>query len=286
MMITSGNFKTNHHFVQLSDDEFTLITKLLYDECGLNISSDKKSLVKGRLNSFLNEMGFTSYFQLCNAVRNDASRKILGVLIHKLTTHHTFFFREKKSLDFFKETIMPEFYNAKRESEERQLRIWSAGCSSGEEPYTLSMLLCEFFRLEMNRWDLNILATDVSLPSLKKALEGKYDMEQMKNVPPVFLKRYFKFKHNNYLVSERIREHILFKHFNLNRSFYPFKHRFHTIFCRNVLIYFDRKKVSEIVKQFAHFLCKGGYLILGGSETLGRSDSDFKFIRPAVYQRC
>ncbi|MDD3314920.1 MAG: protein-glutamate O-methyltransferase CheR, partial [Syntrophaceticus sp.] len=207
----------------------------------------------------------------------------LGDLI---STNHTFFFREEAHFAFIESVALPQLVTAVRKNGERELRFWSAGCSSGEEAYSLAMVLSQYTMEHNPGVQFYILATDMSTSVLKKARAGVYSNEQVSRLPPLYRIRYFdQLGDGQWKVKPNISKIILFRRLNLMRQEYPFKKCFQMIMCRNVLIYFDAETRKNMAKRFSLYLEHGGYMLVGHSETLDRSSGLYRFIQPAVFQR-
>lgn len=173
----------------------------------------------------------------------------------------------------------------KKSVRNKDLRIWSAGCSTGEEPYTIAFILDEFFGKEKALWDTKILATDISGRVLEHASRGIYSSESVNNLPRQWLLNYFYQKESSYEIVDRIKKEVIFRKFNLMDKNFPFKKKFHIIFCRNVMIYFDKETKSELIKKFYDAMEHGGYLFLGHSESLNGGGPEFKYVMPSVYRK-
>jgi len=205
------------------------------------------------------------------------------VLIDKITTNHTFFMREADHFYYFRDTVLPYLT---RTVKEKDLRIWSAGCSTGEEPYTLAMIIDEFLGREKMLWNSKILATDISAKVLDVAQRGIYSNEEIASLPAQWRLNYFKkFNHEKSILIDRIINEVIYRKFNLMEGIFPFKRKFHVIFCRNVMIYFDNKTKDELVNKYYQQLEPGGYLFIGHSESLNRETTRLKYIMPAVYRK-
>jgi len=191
--------------------------------------------------------------------------------------------REVDHFNLFKEKVLPQLaINSKG----KDLRIWSAGCSSGEEPYTLAMIIDEFFGMDKKWWDTKILATDISSQVLDIALEGVYTNERITTIPASWKINYFqKLKKEKSVLIPKIRNEVIYRKFNLMDKAFPFKKKFHVIFCRNVMIYFDNKTKMDLVKKFYDLTEPGGYLFIGHSESLNRNETEYQYILPAVYRK-
>lgn len=271
--------------LQISDKEFSLIRELVYSKFGINLTEQKRMLVVGRLQKILREKGFHSFLEYHDYVLNDTTGEALITLVNRISTNHTFFYRESDHFDFFSNTILPKV-KARGEKGQKKFRLWCAGCSSGEEPYTLAMLVCDFFKHHLSNWDIGILATDISHRVLELARAGVYTEENMDRLPAHLKRNYFRSCGcGEYAVRDEIKKLILFRPFNLMREKFPFKGTFDVIFCRNVMIYFDDQTKHALVDRFSKFIAPSGYLLIGHSETLGRRRSNLRYVQPAVYRK-
>lgn len=272
--------------VSLSDREFRLLSTLIYEKTGITLGDTKRSLLVGRLNKELRQNGFESFTEYYDHVLGDATGQAINTLIEKISTNHTFFWRENDHFEFFLKTVLPEVTGRLRKKGPRDLRIWCAGCSTGEEPYTLGMLLHEHFGRELSTWDVGILATDISERVLAQARKGVYGDESVSKLPPGLRHGYFdRAGADEWSVREKVRRMVLYRKLNLMREDFPFKGKFHIIFCRNVMIYFDTPTRIALVNRFHRFTEPGGYLFIGHSESLNRTVCPYRYIRPAVYRK-
>ncbi|OHB25681.1 MAG: chemotaxis protein CheR [Desulfuromonadaceae bacterium GWC2_58_13] len=274
------------YLMDISDQEFKLMRNLIYQRFGINLTDQKKSLMVGRLQKIIRATGYNSFQEYYEHLIADSSEKALGELIDRISTNHTFFNREKEHFRFFVETALPAIVSRLERDNRRDLRIWCAGCSSGEEPYMLLMLLHEFFGQNYGKWDSGILATDISQRALSIARAASYPQERIADVPEALRKKYFRRQPDgSFAVIDQIKNEATFRRFNLMNERFPFKKPFHIIFCRNVMIYFDQTTRETLVGKFHQFTEPGGYLCIGHSETIGRSQSLYKYLMPATYQR-
>ena len=270
----------------ITDDEFQAIRRLVYDRFGINLTEQKRSLVVGRLQKVLRTYGFSSFAHYFDHLLKDPTGKVLSELVNRLSTNHTFFGREQDHFDFFVKTALPEAVLRHKERRSRDLRVWSAGCSSGEEPYTLVMLMMEYFGTEYRSWNAGILATDISATALETAREGVYPEERLKLLSEALKRKYFrKASEGQWTVVEEVKRELTFRRFNLMNRTFPFKKSFDIIFCRNVMIYFDQKTRDELVSRFYQWTMEGGYFFIGHSESLRRDRCPYEYVMPAVYRK-
>ncbi|MFZ5988847.1 MAG: CheR family methyltransferase [Bacillota bacterium] len=270
--------------ITITDKEFDKLTEYVKSNYGINLSEKKKALVVGRLQNILHQKNFSSFSEYYNYVVGDSTGEAVTNLINKITTNHTFFMREPDHFQFFKTGVLP-FWSASLKAS-KDLRVWSAGCSTGEEPYTLAMIISDFFGSEKALWDTRILATDISMNVIQTATNGIYSNEHLEAVPEGWRKRFFrKLDEEKSVVTDSIKGEVIFRLFNLMNSTFPFKKKFHAIFCRNVMIYFDQETKRDLVNRFYEFTEPGGYLFIGHSESLNRDETKYKYIMPAVYRK-
>lgn len=269
---------------RISDQEFDAIRKLVYSKFGINLTEQKKTLVVGRLQKVLRHRKFDTFQDYYQWLTTDTTGVALDELANRITTNHTFFYRENAHFEFFSKTVLPEM--AARHQGDKELRIWCAGCSSGEEPYTLMMLMMEHFGPEFAKWNPTLLATDISATALKTAMAGSYETDRVAQLPPNLRSKYFRRStKGEVLVTDQVRQRIFFRRHNLMDPTFPFKKQFDAIFCRNVMIYFDRETRNNLVAKYYKHTVQDGYLFIGHSETLGRDETQFKYLMPAVYQK-
>ncbi len=273
----------------LSNEEFELFRRLIYDSCGITLNLSKKELVKARLAKRLTKVGIDSFKDYYRYVtKTDKTGKELVHLVDSISTNKTDFFREKKHFDLLNSSVLPSLISSKTKTGNKKLRIWCAASSSGEEPYTLAMTVFNHLKPN-NGWDVKILATDISTQILRKAINGIYKEELLKDVPPGTVSAHFsRVLHENsncYIAKDHLKDIITFRRFNLMTPEFPFKNPFDFIFCRNVMIYFDPETQDKLVSKFYDCLPKDGHLFIGHSETLSRSNTSFKYIQPAVYRK-
>lgn len=268
--------------IRISDRDFTRLTEYLRDHYGINLTK-KRVLIEGRLNHYLVRNGYDSYTAYLDAVFADSTGAEFTNIINFLTTNYSFFMREWDHFEFYRNRILPEL---KSRVKDYDLRLWSAGCSTGEEAYTLAMVTNDFFGEEASRWDKRILATDISQKVLNFATAGIYGAEAVEPLPKTWKLTHFnKLPEGRLQAKDSLKQEVLFRPFNLMEKVFPFKKQFHVIFCRNVMIYFDAKTKVELVNRFYDVLAPGGYLIVGQSESLDRSATKLSYVMPSIYHK-
>lgn len=264
---------------ELNEEQFHKISELVYRHCGINLKNGKESLIKARLLKRFRAIGMDSVDSYLKMIDSKAGEKELEKMIDVMTTNKTSFFREIEHFRFLEEAVLPRL-------NDNRVRFWSAACSSGEEPYTLAMVLRENFA-HINRKDVLILATDISKRMLEKGQKALYPEETVKDIPALYLQKYFvkqQDKPGAYLVSENVRSLVRMACLNLMDP-WPMKGPFNVIFCRNVMIYFDRATQQRLINRFWELLEPGGYLFVGHSEGLSGISHKFKYVRPATYRK-
>ena len=267
----------------ITDKEFIKLADYIRCNYGINLKEEKQTLVSGRLNNVLLQHNFDNFSDYFDYVVSDRTGNAAATLVNKITTNHTFFMREADHFNYFRDRVLPYLKSTVRD---KDLRIWSAGCSSGEEPYTLAMIIEEFFGKEKIWWDAKILATDISGKVLDEAQKGIYSNDEIDSIPNHWKSSYFK-KSDNYnsILIDRIRSEVIYRKFNLMEESFPFKRKFHVIFCRNVMIYFNTQTKRDLVNKFYDLTEYGGYLFIGHSESLNREETKYKYVMPAVYRK-
>lgn len=266
----------------ITDFEFQQIVNYIKEKYGIKLQ-EKKVLVVGRLENYLVRNDIDSYSELMNKVRSDPGGTIANDLINALTTNHTYFMREFEHMEFLKSKVLP--YLKQKESASRDLRIWCGASSSGEEPYTIAMVLQDFFGLENEKWDTTVLATDISTRVLQHAQKGVYLNEQVEVLPESWKRRFFKkYNSDSMQVNEILKKEVLFRQFNLMNPL-PFRRKLHVVFLRNVMIYFDEDTKADLVNRIYDFMEPGGYLFIGTTETIDRSRTKYTYIQPSIYRK-
>lgn len=267
----------------MTEMEFQKLAEYIEKNYGIHLKNEKKTLVVGRLQHVLEENNFKSFSEYYDYLVKDKTKHATNTLINKITTNHTFFMRESDHFYFFRDHILPFL---KETVKDKDLRTWSAGCSTGEEAYTLSMILHDYFGKEKMWWDTKVLATDISERVLKKAEKGQYLQSQIAGIPINWKTNYFiSLNQDTSKLTDKIRNEVIYRRFNLMEEVFPFKRKFHVIFCRNVMIYFENQTKIDLVNKFYENTEKGGYLFIGHSESLNRDATKYKYVMPGVYRK-
>ncbi len=253
--------------IPLPDDVFRLLRDLVHSYCGIYFDAGSKFLLERRLSRRLEQHRLKSFEEYYHFLRYDRKREEeLTILVDNLTTNETYFFRESPQLNAFSEEILPELRQTL--ADRKVVRIWSAGCSTGEEPYTIAMLLLESGDWWRD-WQVEILGSDINQRVLHTARKGVYKKSAHRATSPQMLAKYFVEEQGAYRIVDRVKELVSFSYMNLLD---PFKTSLITnmdiIFCRNVIIYFDKEAKKKVIESFYQKLREGGYLLLGHSESL------------------
>ena len=262
----------------ISQEEFLRLVRFVHDTYGIDLSK-KKQLIEGRLYLPFTKSGLPTFNDYLDQVFA-GDRSELQQLLNRLTTNHTYFMRESSHFDLFRDIILPKLEQTKRSS--RVLSIWSAGCSSGQEPYTLSMMLKDRFDSKVPAWDTRVLATDISERAMDIARKATYSGESLGDVPADWKKKYFIQNGEDFTLTDTVRNNVIFRSFNLMDPI-KFKLKFDVIFCRNVMIYFDVPTKNALIKRFYDATAPGGYLLVGHSETLSNNNGLYAPISTAAY---
>ena len=269
----------------MRESEFDFIRSLVYERSRISLSSDKRELVSARLSKRLRATNLSTVGDYCRLLQSPGQEVEMANLIDAISTNHTFFFRENAHFDFLRTTAIPEMQARAAKEHWSQFRVWSAACSSGEEPYSIAITLAD----ALPRWPWVVEATDISHRVLEKATAGIYRAEAVdrlpKNVVQTHFQRGFGPQDGNFRAKAGLRDRIKFQQLNLLEGEPPFGELFHVIFCRNVMIYFDRPTQEELVAKLVRRLVPGGYLFVGHAESLTALQHSLQTVRPAVYRR-
>lgn len=271
----------------LSDIEFRKISDMVYEHCGINLHAGKKELVRARLAKRLRLGHFKTFQEYMRHVHRDKSGKEFSVLIDSLSTNLTSFFREQKHFEFLRKQFLPAMLERKRRKSNYKIRAWSAGCSSGEEPYSIAITLLDSVQGQ-GRWDVKVLATDISTSVLEKAQRGIYDAERIEPVSRIQRPKYLAVRQVKrdrvFEVKNSLKDVVVFRYLNLMKK-WPVKGPLDFIFCRNVMIYFDKPTQQSLISRYWDLLDSGGVLFTGHSESLTGIEHKFNYIQPTIYAK-
>jgi chemotaxis protein methyltransferase CheR len=263
--------------------DYDFVIALVYERSRIRLHEGKHALIRARLGKRMRARGFVSFHDYCDFLRHEADEDELTHVVDALATNFTSFLREKDHFEFMVDHALPGLLAPG----EKQIRVWSAACATGEEPYTIALYLAEKFPAEEG-WGWEIAATDVSTKALAAAQAGVYSAEKVAAVPPDWMRRHFQRGRGDwegyYRVKELLRRRVSFRRVNLLDD-YHFDRVFDVIFCRNVMIYFDRPTQQELVARLLRFLRPGGYLLTGHAESLNGLGAALRPLRPSIYQK-
>ena len=266
----------------LTNTEFSQFQALIYEQVGIALQGDKKTLIVSRLGKRLRQLGLSSYQEYIDHVRGKSGKEELTNLLDLVSTNKTDFFREPVHFDFLREQILPTLQQT------RQIRIWSSASSSGEEPYSIAMTLYDAVP-NPAQWDFKVLASDISTRVLAKAASGVYEEERVRSLAPELIRRHFlrgkDEQANKVKVKPQISQIVRYRRINLMDESFPIRSPLDVVFCRNVMIYFDRPTQSRLVSKFYRYLKPGGYLFIGHSESLQWIEHPFHYVAPTIYRK-
>ena len=275
------------HNIELKEKDFRRISNLVYQHCGINLHEGKKELIRARLAKRLRRGKFWTFSDYMKHVLNDSTGYEFSLLIDTLSTNMTSFFRGGEHFDFLTKEFLPALLERKRKAGSSRIRAWSAGCSSGEEAYTMAIVLLEALEGQ-GQWDAKVLATDISTRMLDVAKRGIYEKQRVMTVPALQRHKYLAFFKVNgqkfFKARTGLREAVIIEYLNLMED-WPISRPLDFIFCRNVMIYFDKPTQQRLVKRFWDLLDSGGLLFTGHSESLTGIEHDFKYIQPTIYAK-
>lgn len=264
----------------ISTEEFEYLSSFIYRRTGIRFEPKKLYFLSKRVQKRMEELGFYSTAEYIRKLRfADPDHTEFQLLLNILTINETYFFRDFPQFESFAEYCLPELTARKEQNRETSLKIWSAGCASGEEPYTIAIVLREMLE-NFRQWRIEIIASDIDQTILKKAQKAVYPERSIRDVPPEYLRKYFDYRNNQYQLKSEIKQMVEFEHLNLgDKEIVRKKSGFDFIFCRNVLIYFDDISRKQLVDHFYLALKPGGYIFLGSSESVGRITTAFNLKR-------
>ncbi len=262
----------------MTNNQFEKFRELIYANFGIKLAPQKKQMIQARLNKVLKRLGISTYKELYDMLLKDKNPDHWAYFIHEITTHKTEFFREKSHFQFLEQGLDFILGENSRIEMNKEIRVWSAGCSTGEEAYTIAMVLKEHLPPQIK---IKILATDISQTVVAKAQQGVYS-HNSGAIDNYYLTKYFEVSSNQIKVKHPLKSLLTFRTFNLMKEF-PFENGFDLIFCRNVMIYFGNDIQEQLVKKFFHTLVPGGLFFIGHSESLANKKHNFQYIKPTIY---
>lgn len=273
--------------IQIKNRDFNALCSLVHEVAGIKLTDAKSELVRARLSKRMRSLDIYDLGDYLRYVKEDRTQDELITMLDSLSTNLTSFFRENAHFDFVKDTILPGIVARAEQGGDTSVRVWSAGCSTGEEPYTLALCLLEQLT-NLRRYDPKILASDISTRVLETGQKGIYIEDRIRAIPSALLHRYFvkvsEGGRKYYAVKDELKHVVRFRHLNLMEG-WPMKRQFDFIFCRNTMIYFDKPTQNKLVNRFYEQTKSGGYLILGHSESLTGTTHQFKYVKPTIYRK-
>lgn len=265
----------------LTDGEFQRIVTYVKKHYGIDLSQ-KRVLVGGRLENYLVRNGYANYNEFMAKVEKNPHGSEATDMVNILTTNHTYFMRESEHFDFMKNVALP--WAKSKTMGTKDLRVWCGASSTGEEPYTLAMIIQDFFGMD-HSWDARLLATDISLKVLDYASKGVYLKDDIEPLPVNWKRHYFKqISQDEFRVKDELKKQVIFKQFNLMDPI-KFKKKFHIVFLRNVMIYFQDDIKYPLIERIYDHMEPGGYLFIGLTERLDRQLVKFNYVQPSIYRK-
>lgn len=272
---------------QLSQEDFDKLSRFIYKESGIKMPPVKRVMLQSRLQKRLRELEMSNFKEYCEYVfsKDGLNNEIIHML-DVVSTNKTDFFREPVHFDYLLSNVLPEFVQQKSAS--KTIKVWSAGCSSGEEPYTISIVMAEFAERNPG-FDFSIIGTDISTQILQKAIDAVYKEDRVAIIPLELKKKYL-LKSKDRLnptvkISQNLRRKVRFGRLNFMDNQYDVPETFDVVFCRNVLIYFDRETQEKVIQKLCTKLRNGGYFFLGHSESIMNMDVPLRQIKPTIFQK-
>lgn len=265
--------------VSFTDNHYNKYRNLIHSQFGIRLNDSKREMLKSKLSKLMRSEGIDSYDKYYKLLIDNKNSEQWMRFIDLITIHKTDFFRENNHFSFIRNNIETIKKNNLRIANDKKIIVWSAGCSTGEEPYTIAMVLKETLTAD---FEIKILATDISKGSVANAQRGFYKKNVIQDIDNYYLGKYFNHDSAGYYVMDQIKNMITFRTFNLMEPF-PFTKKFDIIFCRNVMIYFDLATQAVLIKKFYEALNPGGMLFIGHSESLTSKQYKFKYVQPTVY---
>ena len=274
--------------LELTDEEYEYFAKLVYGLSGIDLGANKKELVKARLAKRMRVLQLKSYREYFEYLGRDEIGDELVEMLNAISTNVTSFYRERQHFDFMEKTALPEIVARKKQLRNYKIRIWSAAASTGEEVCTLLFVLAGYFQ-SLSEWDIKILGTDISTKALRVAQNGVYTLQKLNEIPPAiqskYVERCIQGNEQCFKIKDYLRDLSVFRRLNLMDQEYPFQGKFDIIFCRNVMIYFDKETQGRLVHRMCRYLDDSGYLFIGHSESLLNLQTGLTTVAPAVFKK-
>ncbi|MEN0067986.1 MAG: protein-glutamate O-methyltransferase CheR [Myxococcota bacterium] len=268
----------------MSDAQFAHVTTVLRSKLGIHIEADKRPMLTARFRHMVRNAGCTSFEQYFNRFLAQPNKSTLSMLADKLSTNHTFFWREAAHFEAFRDVVLPEART--RHEKDHDIRIWCAAASMGQEPYTLVMLMRELFGPAYGSWQLGVLATDISDRALTIARKGEYDADDVERLPAAMRAKYMQPQgKGRFQVRADIRDQVTYRRLNLVNDKWLFKGRFDCVFLRNVLIYFNLETKRALLERMAMYMVPNGVIFVGITETLRTFAPQFQMVQPGMYRK-
>jgi chemotaxis protein methyltransferase CheR len=260
----------------LSDSEFRLFTELIYEECGISMGAEKRAFLESRLRRRMDELGIKSGYEYYCLVKHSSDRsREMPVLLDILMICETSFFRNHPQFELLRDIVLPEIVSKKEKAGSHLIRVWSAGCSTGQEPYSAVIAMLESLP-HAESWSVRVFASDLSFTALERAQCGLYRTDQIKGLQQHHVSKYFRQENGNYVITDPVKRRVIFDYHNLKHD--NGLRGLDLIFCRNVMIYFDADEQRRLVARFANCLVPGGFLFLGHAESLQGLSSRFAMV--------
>ena len=260
----------------LSDSEFKLFKDLIYSECGVSIGTEKRTFLESRLRRRMDDLGIQSGYEYYCLVKHSQGRmQELPSLLDTLMICETAFFRNQPQFDLLRQVVLPEIIERKERAGTRLIRVWSAGCSTGQEPYSAVIAILEALR-DAEAWTVRVFASDLSFTALERAQSGLYREDQLKGIEAGWISKYFRVENGHYAVNDAVKRRVIFDYHNLKHD--NGLRGLDMVFCRNVMIYFDADEQRRLVTRFGNCLLPGGYLFLGHAESLQGLSARFSMV--------
>lgn len=264
---------------QFGDKHFKKFCELIYTNFGISTSEAKKEILHAKLDKLISKNNLNSYDEYYKNLVGQENRETLIEFANAITVNQTSFFRENNHFEYIKNNVNSLLQYNPGILKNNEIRVWSSACSTGEEPYTISIVLSEYLPKGIK---IRVLATDINSDVLASAQKGLYPLSIKNDIELVYLNKYFNAVNNGYTISDDIKKLVTFRQFNLMDDF-PFKGAFDIVFCRNVMIYFDQAVRQKLLSKFYNILVSGGLLFIGHSESITQQSHHFRFVHPTVY---